>query len=131
MHEITTTDAPTPSGAFAQGIDLGRFLYTAGQVGVDPDTGSAPEEFSQEVQQAIDNLKAILKSAGLDLESVVKTTCFLSDIANLAEFDVIYRANFGASLPARSAVGVQLPASLRFEIEAVAVRVDEDEVHGT
>lgn len=120
-HAISTSAAPTPIGAYSQAIKAGHILATAGQVGVDPVTGRTPDGIGAQTRLALENLRAVLSAAGIDLNEVVKTTCFLSDIEDFAGFDNEYRAFFGDHRPARSTVGVTLPEGLLVEVEAWAV----------
>lgn len=124
--QIQTSAASAPSAAYSQAIVWEQLVTTAGQVGTDPVTGVLPDEFEDEVRQALANLRAVLEAAGSDMSSVLKTTCFLTDIATFTTFDRIYREHFEDPLPARSTVGIQLAGSLRFEIEALAVRAERD-----
>src|SRR5262245_20846139 len=113
---VTTTAAPAPGGAYSQAIAAGELVATAGQVGTDPGTGALALDTAGQVEQAIANLEAVLGAAGCTLADVVKTTCFLTDIADFGVFDEIYRRRFPAPFPARSTVGVALAGDLRFEI---------------
>ena len=124
---VSTTSAPAPGGAYSQAIAFDRLVWTAGQVGIAPETGDLPEGLEKQVEQAIDNLEAVLTAAGCGIRDVVKTTCFLTDIADFPAFDAIYRRRFGDPLPGRSTVGVQLAGNLLFEIEACAVRPEGPE----
>jgi 2-iminobutanoate/2-iminopropanoate deaminase len=117
-----TEGASAPTASYSQGIVFGDVLVTAGQVGSDPVTGALPDTLREQVRGAIANLTAVLAAEGLGLEDVVKTTCFLTDIATFAEFDEVYRELFPQPLPARSTVGVTLAGDLLFEIEAWAVK---------
>jgi 2-iminobutanoate/2-iminopropanoate deaminase len=119
---ISTTAATRPSAGYSQGFDLGDLVITAGQVGATPD-GTLGGTLAEQVNLAIDNLEAVLAAAGSSLSNVVKTTCFLADVADFPEFDALYRARFGEPLPARSTVGVAFGGQgLLFEIEAIAVK---------
>lgn len=102
---------------------IGDTLYTAGQVGVDPATRAVPEGIRAQTRQVLLNLRAVLALAGADLSHVVKTTVFLTDMADFAEFNEAYREFFPADPPARSTVGVAALArpELIVEIEAIAV----------
>lgn len=102
---------------------IGDTLYTAGQVGVDHATGQTPEGVAEQTRQCLHNLRAVLALAGADLGDVVKTTVFLTDMADFAAFNAAYRAFFPSDPPARSTVGVAALArpQLVVEIEAVAV----------
>ena len=102
---------------------LGDTLYTAGQVGVDPATGTVPDGVRAQTRQVLLNLRAVLAMAGADLSDVVKTTVFLTDMADFAEFNDAYREFFETDPPSRSTVGVAALArpELIVEIEAIAV----------
>ena len=126
-REITTDEAPPPGGAFSLAVTTGRLLFTAGQTGIDPNTGSLPTSLDDQLRQAIANLEVVIRAAGGDLSDVVKTTCFLADIGDFAAFDAIYRDLFPQPWPARSTFGVALAGDLRCEIEAVAVIGGGDE----
>lgn len=120
--EIIRTDAaPAPGGAYSQGVKTGRTVTTAGQVGIDPVTGEVPATFAEQVRLSIRNLAAVLEAGGATLNDVIKTTCFVTDVANFAEFNAIYAEEFGDHRPARSTVGVALAGGFLFEIEAVAI----------
>lgn len=120
---ISTPNAPKPGGVYSQGVQGDQFVFTAGQVGVDPATGqAAPGGVREQTRQVLLNVKAILEAAGTDLGSVVKTTCFLADINDFAAFNEVYREFFPTDPPARSTVQVGLVPPWQVEIEAVAVR---------
>lgn len=121
FDQISTQDAPSPTAAYSQAIVWDRLVVTGGQVGADPSTGKLPETFEEEVRQALRNLRAVLTAAGSGVDRVIKTTCFLTDIADFQKFDNIYREVFADPLPARSTLGIALAGGLRFEIEAWAV----------
>lgn len=125
LEKIETSAASAPSASYSQAIAWERLVITAGQVGTDPVTGVLPDEFEAEVRQALANLRAVLEAAGSGLASVLKTTCFLTDITTFATFDRIYREHFAEPLPARSTIGIQLAGPLRFEIEALALRAEQ------
>ncbi|SDS44757.1 RidA family protein [Jiangella sp. DSM 45060] len=125
LEQISTTEAPAPSASYSQAIAWDRLVATGGQVGADPRTGALPEAFEDEVRQALENLRAVLRAAGTSPERVLKTTCFLTDISTFPTFDRIYRDFFPDPLPARSTIGIALAGGLRFEIEAWAVRDPE------
>ncbi|MCW3815776.1 Rid family hydrolase [Micromonospora sp. DR5-3] len=119
---IIAKGAAAPTASYSQGIAFGNVVVTAGQVGSDPVTGELKDGLGEQVRAAIANLAAVLAAEGLGLEDVVKTTCFLTNIDDFAEFDAVYREVFPQPLPARSTVGVALAGDLLFEIEAWAVR---------
>ncbi len=118
---IYTKDAPAAIGPYSQAIAYGGLVYTSGQIGINPITGSidAPGIEGQ-TEQIIRNLKAVLEAAGTDLTRVVKTTCFLQSMADFAAFNAVYEKHFTGK-PARSCVEVSaLPKGALVEIEAVA-----------
>ena len=120
---ISTDQAAGPFGGapYSQAIVANGFVFTAGQIGAAADgSGLVGESVEEQTEQVIANLKAILEAAGSGLDSVVKTTCFLSDLANFGAFNEVYRKHFGADFPARSTFGVSLPAGVLVEVEAVA-----------
>ena len=120
---IATTNAPAAIGPYSQAIDCGSFLVTSGQVPFDPKTGEfVPGGIQEQTRQVLTNVKAILEAAGVTLESVVKTTCFLADMGDFAAFNEVY-AKYFTSKPARSCVAVrELPKGVLCEIEAIAVK---------
>ena len=118
---IATTNAPAAIGPYSQAIDCGSFLVTSGQVPFDPKTGEfVPGGIQEQTPHVLTNVKAILEAAGVTLESVVKTTCFLADMGDFAAFNEVY-AKYFTSKPARSCVAVKdLPKGVLCEIEAIA-----------
>ena len=121
---ITDAHAPNPIGSYNQAVVANGFVYTAGQIAIDPDTGKMIEgSFKSRVEQVFKNLSAILERAGTDLSKVVKFTVFLTDMANYAEVNEVFNAWLDeADAPARSLVSVAgLPAGTDVEIEAIAV----------
>lgn len=120
MKEIQTTKAPGAIGPYSQAFVTGGLLYTSGQIPVDPQTGGVPEGIAAQTEQSCKNVGAILEAAGAGFENVVKTTCFLSDMANFAAFNEVY-AQYFVSKPARSCVAVrELPKGVLCEIEVIA-----------
>jgi 2-iminobutanoate/2-iminopropanoate deaminase len=122
LRTIAVENAPKAIGPYAQGIAAGGFLFTAGQVPLDPATMKLVSgTIAEETNRVFDNLTAILAGAGCGLGDVVKTTVFLTDMAFFAEMNGAYAARFGDHRPARSTVQVgALPAAARVEIEVVA-----------
>ena len=95
MKKISTTKAPAAVGPYSQAIDCGEFLFTSGQIGLDPATGAfAGDDVVTQAKQVCENLKAVLAEAGMGFENVVKTTCFLADIADFAAFNAVYAEYF-------------------------------------
>ena len=117
---IATNNAPGAIGPYSQGWVVGEFVYTSGQIPVDPATGAIPEGIAAQAEQSCKNVGAILEAAGSSLEQVFKTTCFLADMGDFAAFNEVY-AKFFTSKPARSCVAVrELPKGVLCEIEAIA-----------
>jgi 2-iminobutanoate/2-iminopropanoate deaminase len=116
--------APRVYGPYSQAITTGDLIYTSGQIPLDPVTMEVVAGgITEQATQAIANLRAVLQTAGSDLDRVVKTTVFLVDLADFAGLNEAYARAFGDHRPARSTVGVSsLPRGVRVEIEAVAVR---------
>ena len=120
MEMIHTDRAPAAIGPYSQAWAAAGLVFTSGQIPVDPVTGTAPEGIAAQAEQSCKNVAAILEAAGTDLGHVVKTTCFLADMADFAVFNEVY-ARYFTGKPARSCVAVKdLPKGLLCEIEAVA-----------
>lgn len=120
---IFSTDAPAAIGPYSQAIKAGNVLYLSGQIGMNPATGElVSPEVGEQTAQALKNMKAVLAAAGASPEQVVKTTVFLTDMADFQVVNGVYAATFTSDAPARSCVAVAaLPKGARVEIEAVAV----------
>lgn len=121
---VQTDRAPAAIGPYAQGVWAGDFFFTAGQIGLDPESGSLVEGgVEAEARRALTNLSAVLEAAGLGARDVVKTTVFLADMDEFSAVNEIYAEHFVDPYPARSTVEVaRLPRDARVEIEAVARR---------
>lgn len=120
MKVIATEKAPGAIGPYSQGFIAGGFVYTSGQIPVNPADGTVPEGIAAQTEQSCKNMGAILEAAGSGYDKVIKTTCFLADIADFATFNEVY-AKYFTSKPARSCVAVKdLPKGVLCEIEAVA-----------
>ena len=121
MKVVSTDKAPAAIGPYSQGIIAGDMLFESGQIPINPATGEVEAVgIRDQATQAIKNVGEILKAAGTDFDHVVKTTCFLADIADFAAFNAVYEKYF-VSKPARSCVAVKdLPAGMLCEIEATA-----------
>lgn len=120
MKVIATEKAPGAIGPYSQGFLTNGFVYTSGQIPVNPADGTIPEGIAAQAEQSCKNVGAILEAGGSGFDKVVKTTCFLADIADFAAFNEIY-AKFFTSKPARSCVAVKdLPKGVLCEVEAIA-----------
>ena len=121
MKPVSTKEAPAAVGPYSQGIVVDRFVYTAGQIGLDPRTGKLVEGgLEAETRRALANLAAILEAAGGGLDRVAKTTVFLADMRDFPAMNAIYAETFRDHRPARSTVqAAALPLGARVEIEAV------------
>ena len=122
MKVIATEKAPGAIGPYSQGFIAGGFVYTSGQIPVNPADGTVPEGIAAQAEQSCKNVGAILEAAGTGFDRVIKTTCFLADMGDFAAFNEVY-AKFFTSKPARSCVAVKdLPKGVACEIEAIAVK---------
>jgi endoribonuclease L-PSP, putative len=122
MKVIATDRAPGAIGPYSQGYEVNGFIYTSGQIPVDPATGNIPEGIAAQAEQSCKNVGAILEAAGAGFEQVIKTTCFLADMGDFAAFNEAY-AKYFVSKPARSCVAVkELPKGVLCEVEAIAVK---------
>jgi 2-iminobutanoate/2-iminopropanoate deaminase len=122
MKRVQTGDAPAAIGPYSQGIITGNFVFTAGQIPLDPATMEiVGTTIAEQTERVMQNLSAILASAGASLGSVVKTTVFLSDMGEFGAMNEVYSRWFGDHKPARSTVAVAgLPKAVKIEIEAIA-----------
>ena len=122
MNIIETKEAPSAIGPYSQGYIVNGFAYTSGQIPVDPATGNVPAGIEAQAEQSCKNVGAILAEAGLGYENVVKTTCFLADMADFAAFNEVY-AKYFTGKPARSCVAVKgIPKGVLCEIEVIAAK---------
>ena len=119
---ISTPNAPAAIGPYSQAWMVGDMLFASGQIPVDPATGIVPEGIAAQAEQSCKNVGAILEAAGSGFDKVVKTTCFLANIADFAAFNEVY-ARYFFSKPARSCVAAKaLPKGVLCEIEAIAAK---------
>jgi 2-iminobutanoate/2-iminopropanoate deaminase len=121
---VEADDAPRPVGPYAQAVEAGDLIFVAGQIGLEPATGTLVAGGTREqLVRALENLAAVLRASGHGLEDVVKTTVYLIDLGEMALVNEVYAGYFPAPHPARATVQVAaLPARARVEIEAVALR---------
>lgn len=124
MKNVISSDkAPAAVGPYSAGIATASAVYLSGQLPINPETGSMPEGIEAQTAQSLKNVEALLESAGLTFDNVVKTTVLLSDIADFAAMNTVYEKTFKAPFPARSAFAVKaLPKGALVEIECVAVK---------
>lgn len=124
MQTISTPDAPKAIGPYSQGIVANGFLFTAGQIALDPATMEVVAGgITEQTERVMQNLRQVLAAAGLDFAHVVKTTVFLQDMAEFAAMNEVYARHFGSHRPARSTVAASgLPRGVRVEIELIAAR---------
>ena len=121
MKKIETTNAPGAIGPYSQGYIVNGFVFTSGQIPVDPVSDNIPAGIEAQTRQSCENVAAILAEAGSSMEKVIKTTCFLADMADFAAFNAVY-AEYFTGKPARSCVAVKtLPKNVLCEIEAIAL----------
>ena len=124
MKAIHTDNAPKAIGPYSQAIEANGFIFASGQLPIDPATGTFAEGgIKEQTRQSLTNAQNILKAAGIDLNHVVKTTVFLSDMANFGAMNEVYSEFFKEPCPARSAVAVKtLPKEALVEVECIAVK---------
>ena len=122
---VKTNKAPAAIGPYSAGVRAGNFVFTAGQIPLDPATGTMAETIEEQTRQSLSNVKAILEAAGTDLAHVIKTTVFLQSMGDFAAMNGVYGEFFTENCPARSAVEVAcLPKNAKVEIEAIAIVED-------
>jgi len=121
IEKITTTDAPAAIGPYSQAVRAGNMLYTSGQIPLDPATGAmCGDDITAQAERVMQNLAAVLAAGGSSFDRVVKTTCFLADMADFAAFNAVY-SRYITSAPARSCVAVAaLPKGALVEVEVIA-----------
>lgn len=123
MKYISTENAPAAIGPYSQAIEANGFIFASGQVPLSPKTGEVVgADITEQAKQTCENVKGILTAAGVGFENVIKTTCFLADIADFAAFNAVY-AEYFTGKPARSCVAVKdLPRGVLCEIEVIAAK---------
>ena len=122
LQRVTTDKAPAAIGPYSQAIKAGNFVFTSGQLPMDPETGQIEGDIKAQTKMALTNLANVLEAAGSGMDKVVKTTVFLADINEFAAMNEVYATFFGEVPPARSAFqAANLPKGAKIEIEAIAV----------
>lgn len=122
-NPISTENAPGAIGPYSQAVDAGGFIFTSGQLGIDPATGEFGATVEEQTRLSLENVKAILEAAGAGLNQVVKTTVFLKDMNDFVRVNEVYSSFFEQPYPARSAVEVaRLPKDALVEIETIVVK---------
>ncbi|HDY89493.1 MAG TPA: RidA family protein [bacterium] len=122
-REVRTDNAPEPVGPYSQAVISGNFVFCSGQIALDSQTGNLVDDnIEKETTQVMENLKAVLESAGSSLEKVVKTTIFLTNMGDFARVNEIYGSYFGETPPARATIqAARLPKGARVEIDCIAL----------
>jgi 2-iminobutanoate/2-iminopropanoate deaminase len=124
---ISTTNAPAAIGPYSQAVKIGAFVFTSGQLGMDPASGALLDSIEEQAHQAFKNLSAILTEAGGDLSDVVKLTLFVTDLNDFVTVNQIMTQYIAEPFPARSTVEVAgLPKGAKFEVEAIAQIAHKD-----
>lgn len=121
MEKIYTDKAPAAIGPYSQAMKVGGLVYTSGQIPINPETGVIEAQYIEaQTEQVCKNIEAVLAAAGTSCDKVVKTTCFLTDMASFASFNTVYARHF-PSCPARSCIAVkELPKGSLVEVEVIA-----------
>jgi 2-iminobutanoate/2-iminopropanoate deaminase len=121
---INTTSAPAPIGPYSQAVEAGNMLFISGQICIDPSSGELKnKDIKEETEQVMQNLRSILKQAGLDFNHVVKTTIYITDMNRFAESNEVYGRHFTRNFPARETVQVSaLPKFVNVEISMIALK---------
>ena len=121
---ISTPKAPAAIGPYSQAIETEGYLFTSGQIPINPATGEGEgTTIEEQAEQVMQNIGAILEEAGLTFANVVKTTCFLADLADFAAFNAVYAKYFPEAAPARSCFAVAgLPKGAKLEVETICIK---------
>lgn len=121
---INTSNAPSAIGPYSQAVEVGNFLYTSGQIAIDPHTGDmVMDNITEETHQVMKNIEAVLLAAGYNFSSIIKTTIFLKNMGDFNEVNTVYASYFSSDYPARETVEVAgLPKNVNVEISVIAVK---------
>ena len=125
MNKIKTDKAPQAIGAYSQGVAADKFVFTSGQIGINPETGElAMENFEAEVLQVLKNVQSVLEAGGSDINNAVKLSVFITDLSNFKLVNNVFIDFFNGDYPARSVVEVSaLPLNANIEIEAIGKKL--------
>ena len=119
---VSTPNAPAAIGPYSQGVKVGNLIFTSGQLPMNPQSGELVADINGATKQSLDNVRAVLESAGSSMDKIVKTVVFLKDMNDFAAMNAVYATYFPSNPPARSAVQVaRLPKDAILEIEAIAL----------
>ena len=120
---IKTHKAPQAIGPYSQAVKSGNFIFASGQIPLDPVSGNMAEaDIKKQTERVMENIKGLLESENLTMANIIKTTCFLTDMANFAAFNEVYANYFPENPPARSTVAIKaLPKDALVEVEIIAV----------
>jgi len=119
---VSTTEAPAAIGPYSQGIAANGFVFTSGQLPIDPKTGAMPEDIAAQTEISLKNVAAVLEAAGTSLENAVKMTVFVRDMNDFDKINAVYKGFFEGEAPARSLIqAARLPRDVGVEIECIAV----------
>lgn len=123
-HVISTPNAPAAIGPYSQAIETDGYLFTSGQIPINPATGEIEgTTIEEQAEQVMKNIGAVLEAAGLDYSHIIKTTCFLADLADFTAFNDVYGKYFPESAPARSCFAVAgLPKGAKLEVETICIK---------
>ena len=124
MKIIYSDNAPDPIGPYSQAVEINGFIFSSGQIAIDPSNGEIiSDKLEDQVHQVIKNLQSVLKAAGSDLSKVVKTTIYITNMNDFSAINKIYNDYFGQTKPARSTVEVSaLPKNVLIEIDCIAIK---------
>ncbi len=123
LKPIETAKAPGAIGPYSQGINYSNLVFTSGQLPMDPETKTMPDDIAEQARLSLSNVKAILEAGGAGMDTVLKVTVFLTDMADFAAVNEVYKTFFSSPFPARSCFAVAaLPLGARVEIEAIAAK---------
>lgn len=123
LQVVASPKAPEAIGAYSQAIVVGDFVFVSGNLPINPETGTMPEDIKDQAKQSLDNIKVVLEEAGTGMNKVVKATIFLAEISDFAAVNEVYSSYFTAPFPARSCVAVKdIPRGAKVEIEVIAVK---------